>query len=474
MSNDPANNELPSDEQLGAYLDGELDPETRRSVEELLASSAEVRRRLQELERTWELLDELDAAPAGSQFTHTTLEMVAVTARRELDQSLAEAPRRRWRRGLAIGGGTLLAVLAGFFTVALLMPDPNRELLEDLPVLENLDEYRQTDDIEFLRLLQKEGLFTKDTGETPAAIAVYPEESLAERRQRIESMTPDAKEHLLRLQGRFAALDETQRQQLRRLDEAIRQATDAAELRQIMGRYCAWLRSLPSYTRAELVEMKPADRIKAVSKRCQDEVRNEGRRFGSKDADVFVRWMREHAAQHEAQFVETLSDSQRKKLADLSLPMRHRMAFWEMWQQWQSEGPGKPPFGMTDDDLSKLRGELSPELRSRLESLPTAEQWRRVAAWLRYAMRQNAAARSMHGPPSPADDERLAKFFETGLSDAERDRLLGMSGEEMQRELQRLFLMRERPFDGPRHGRPPGDRPPPKRGDRVVPPLETP
>ncbi len=48
---------------------------------------------------------------------------------------------------------------AGFFAVVLLMPDPNRQLLEDLPVLENLDEYRQIDDIEFLRMLRDAGLF---------------------------------------------------------------------------------------------------------------------------------------------------------------------------------------------------------------------------------------------------------------------------------------------------------------------------
>lgn len=436
---------LPPDEQLVAYLDGELDPQTRRHIDELLASNADVRRRLQEMERTWELLDELDAAPAGSQFTHTTLEMVAVAARQEL----ADAPRRRWRHTLAISGGMLAAVVAGFLAVALLTPDPNRALLQDLPVLENLDEYRQTDDIEFLRLLQTAGLFTKDTGEAPVNIETSPDESLAQRRQRVEDMRPDEKDRLLRLQERFVALDESQQQQLRRLDESLHEATDAAELRQIMHRYCEWLKTLPSYTRAELVEMKPADRVESVKIRWQAEARNERKRISDKDAAALLQWIREYATRHEAKFVETLSESQQKKLKDLSPTMRHRMVFWEMWQQWQSEGPGKPPFGMTDDDLAQLRGDLSPELRNRLESSPTADQWRRVANWLRYAVRQNIAARSIHGPASKADDERLAEFFETGLSDAERGRLLGMSGDDMQRELQRLFLARTRPLDGP-------------------------
>ncbi len=82
MNNDSSHPATPPDEQLVAYLDGELDPESSRHIEELLASDAQVRRRLQEMERTWDLLDDLDAAPAGNQLAQSTLEMVAVAARR--------------------------------------------------------------------------------------------------------------------------------------------------------------------------------------------------------------------------------------------------------------------------------------------------------------------------------------------------------------------------------------------------------
>ena len=44
---------------------------------------------------------------------------------------------------------------------SLLTPD-NRELLEDLPVLENLDAYRQVGDIQFLRTLARERLFDQE------------------------------------------------------------------------------------------------------------------------------------------------------------------------------------------------------------------------------------------------------------------------------------------------------------------------
>ena len=118
----------PLDEELVAYLDGELDAENGRRIEALLASDPEVRRRLQSLERTWDLLDELDAAPAGEPFTQTTLEMVAIAARQEAEQDKADAPRRRRQWLLVRGASFLAAAAAGFLAVALY--DPDRQLLQ--------------------------------------------------------------------------------------------------------------------------------------------------------------------------------------------------------------------------------------------------------------------------------------------------------------------------------------------------------
>ena len=58
----------------------------------------------------------------------------------------------------------IAAAAAGFLTVAGLRGDPNRQLLSDLPVLQRLDEYRQIDDLEFLRMLHREGLFGEEDG----------------------------------------------------------------------------------------------------------------------------------------------------------------------------------------------------------------------------------------------------------------------------------------------------------------------
>jgi hypothetical protein len=163
--------ELPQSElidELSAYLDGELDAESVRRVEERLARDPAYRAELKKLERAWDLLDRLPRASVGESFTRSTIEMVALSASQEAQAVLTELPRRQ-RRARLIGAASLgAALVAGFLIGASIWPDPNEGLLEDLPVLENLDLYYQADEIEFLRLLEKEGLFQEPDSDNAA------------------------------------------------------------------------------------------------------------------------------------------------------------------------------------------------------------------------------------------------------------------------------------------------------------------
>jgi anti-sigma factor RsiW len=149
-------------EELVAYLDGELDAPASRRIEELLAGDPNVRSALQGLDRTWQILDQLDAPEIDESFTRTTLEMAAVAAESDADEARRTAPRRRRLRWVLAGGGLVAACAAGFLGVALFAPDPNQQVLQDLPILERFDQYRQVEGIDFLRMLQREKLFTED------------------------------------------------------------------------------------------------------------------------------------------------------------------------------------------------------------------------------------------------------------------------------------------------------------------------
>jgi anti-sigma factor RsiW len=167
MSNEPANADSSLEEQLVAYLDGELDATASERIEALLSTDAGVRQTLQQLNRSWDLLDELDRPDLDQRFTQSTLEMVTLAASEDVQQVQASLPRQRRRRWAIAVGGLAAAGLVGFLAVALLMPDRNRELVRDLPVLEGLDQYRNVDSIEFLRMLRREGLFAQEADDAP-------------------------------------------------------------------------------------------------------------------------------------------------------------------------------------------------------------------------------------------------------------------------------------------------------------------
>jgi anti-sigma factor RsiW len=147
--------------QLVAYLDGELPPPERREVEQRLAQDEHYRRTLRQLQHSWDLLDELPKAETNDAFTQTTLDMVAVNVKQDVEQTTAvQVNRRRTAQWLGLGGA-VAACLAGYLFVSALAGREDRQLLRDLPLVQNLDEYRYAESVEFLRMLEKEGIFVE-------------------------------------------------------------------------------------------------------------------------------------------------------------------------------------------------------------------------------------------------------------------------------------------------------------------------
>ncbi len=111
-------------EQLVAYLDGELDAETSKQVERRLAENVEYRRELQQLQRAWDMLDELPRAEVSESFTQTTVEMVALSAAQELTE--VKGRSRRLDRVLwgAAGAGVVIAALASYLVFAAFFARP--------------------------------------------------------------------------------------------------------------------------------------------------------------------------------------------------------------------------------------------------------------------------------------------------------------------------------------------------------------
>ncbi|MGD9720024.1 MAG: anti-sigma factor [Pirellulales bacterium] len=155
----------PVQEELSAYLDGELDAEAVRQVEERLARDEAYQAELRRLERAWGLLDRLPRATVNETFAKTTIEMVALAASEEAGAVLADQPRR-WRRQIWLGAlAAVVAGVAGFAIGGQVWTNPNESLLRDLPVIKNFELYYQAGDVELLRLLEQHGLFVDGDGD---------------------------------------------------------------------------------------------------------------------------------------------------------------------------------------------------------------------------------------------------------------------------------------------------------------------
>ena len=144
---------------LVAYLDGELDAVEQQRIEQLLVDSERACREVEALSGTWEALNLLRPVRASEQFTSGTLERI------ETERLHGGASPDRWgriaRRVTIVAGwcaSLALAASVGFAVVQYAWPNPSQLLIEDLPLIEKLLDYREVGSIEFLKDLQTKGI----------------------------------------------------------------------------------------------------------------------------------------------------------------------------------------------------------------------------------------------------------------------------------------------------------------------------
>jgi hypothetical protein len=321
-------------------------------------------------------------------------------------------------------------------------------------------------------MLLQENLFTPDSveaGRDESALedednvpgSAFVKDSATERWRRIESLTPAQKEGLRWRQERLARLPVGEQQLLRQAYHLLSKEENAS-LRPIMFNYYEWLKTLSPLRRAELLALGPEQRVEQIKKLQQEQARALPRRAHPKDAEKLLRWMEELVASREARFLESQPKEVRQRLEKLPPGTRQRAIMWLMIERWAVADrwqmnrrspfakPEPPRSPISETELAALRAEMSPDTRQRLETMPPPEQVRVVIGWLREELRaQWGARRGAEMGTQPVDDERLAHFFEHEISDEERERLLHLSGDEMHRELRRMYTMRTKLFGPP-------------------------
>lgn len=300
----------PEEDELIAYLDGELDPADARRVEDRIDEDPAYRARADALKKTYDLLDYLPRPEPSATFATRTLDRIP-TSRSSPEAAgpvpsgsaalPAPAPARPWAWAAGVAAAVVLALGAGYFAADAARTyfrtpgkNPDDIPLADLRVIENLPLYAVADDVEFVARLADPDLFGDDLAPDrpgPAAGEKPPAHQL---------------DHLTRA---FRALPPEQQTRVRELDRQLseKEPGERGRLFRSLEGYAAWLDRLPDGERkGVLAAATPGLRLGVVQgirerqwvAALPEAVRNHA--DPAKRADLIRRWKEDEADRRRA------------------------------------------------------------------------------------------------------------------------------------------------------------------------------
>jgi hypothetical protein len=423
MSTSQSQPDAPNTDELVAYLDGELSADECRQVERRLASDADYRRQLSELEQAWSALEELPQTAVDDNFARTTIEMVAVAAEREVSaQSAAQAAGNRKRTYLA--GAICLALVAVSFVVArTMLPGPNGMLVSDLPVVTQLDVLQQVQDVAFLRGLTKLDFAAADNGgnearrATARLVSTDSWQTPADRRRWIEELPTEHKAELSALLDRYERLTPATRDRLRRLEREIAEAHDRVDLEHTLSEYATWIQRRSPGEQTELREMSTAKRLSRVRELLSEASREPRRELSSEDERALQEAVLAFGAERE----ESIRRENPKLLERLAEGPPAMVALAIIGMEMRSD-EGRQRL------QNRLTARLSPAAQDYYETLSRGQQRWQLRRWM------HAALQPKLGP------EELERYFTSELTNDQREELLGMPLAEMEDRLQQMYM----------------------------------
>ncbi len=223
------------DEQLTAYLDGELSAEEASRIENRLVDDEGLRVRLAELRKAYDLLDELPETPHNQRFTRSTLELVikdlSVTQSHVVDSIVKPTNKADWwalpRVLILVGLFAVTGITSGF---GLRLLKTNQEL-RDLGLIAGLPGMSGINELSIAIKLseQKAAIDILKSQNRDRLVPAVPK-SIAERKAWIENLTPL---QIGKLANRREALDKLDRDTYARLSSIETQIENRPDSEQI-------------------------------------------------------------------------------------------------------------------------------------------------------------------------------------------------------------------------------------------------
>jgi hypothetical protein len=470
----------PDDELLVSYLDGELSREEQSSLQSRLLSDQTLRRRLQQLQSGWDLLEELPQPSPSLQLVESTLELAVADVVREQPR---DADRwTRWRWPMIVALVCLLGTAGAYAVSAAAKSHQYDQQLQDLAIAENLDAYMRGKDLELMRQLSASADWSKmvaasrEMGDLKAVAPSSIASTTLSQREAMVRQLPIEKLRQLNLRwDRFSGLGEVEQAQVRRTADAVSRQPDAELLLQTMQTYAVWIQNLPTELRDEIESTDPAIRRAAIDRAVELTQISISQRSTMKLDDETIDWiyfalqqvLRKRIEDRDELTInfmqrlrERIGEGQDEKYATIAMmvfsgslrgpgaggpgaggpgaggpgnsaPASRRRPFWF----------GAPPGGdrllpLTPEELSTVRLVLPDRAVSVLDLIAVGDPWMEaltLRAWTEEAVRR-------HSPFNRRDDSTWLQRYNE-LPSSERDLIDLLPPKEILSE-----LSRESPF----------------------------
>ncbi len=264
--------------------------------------------------------------------------------------------------------------------------------------------------------------------------SVSGEDTLEERRQRLLQLAeenPAKLEDLQRKRERFEKLSAEEQARLRRMHEQLNAAPDADRLKRLLAAYTDWLKTLTAAERTELKQLSGDQRIARIRELKQ---KQEAQNFGwdtqlpPQDFATIFTWVVRYVARHEDEILARLPRQLDEQLRKAPPVRRHRMLLVALVRR---QGGFEAP--MPDaEEIRELQSQLSPKAQ---EILAAETDPRRKANLVRRWIQAAVQARLV----PHLTDEKLQTFFETKLTQQQRDGLDRLPAEQRNQQLRRLY-----------------------------------
>ncbi len=256
-----------SDEMLVAYLDGELSPEESLRVEQSLHSEPGLRKRLNDLQASWDLLSELPRPSPRSDLTQTTIEMISLSIAQESRTWRQWLAKHRWLV-LALAGSVML--LAGAATSRALTRYMTSQILANLPSIVDFPALQNIDSREFLHELSQIDNLIAAAGPLAERGKIGDGRvplSIDDRRHWVEQLKEDSRGRLESNLREYRGAESQQPAMRAIADEIYADPAQSENYLQVIRAYNAVLDRLGTKSRLDLQRKPLPERVEAIRAR---------------------------------------------------------------------------------------------------------------------------------------------------------------------------------------------------------------